>query len=236
MAQSSKRTQLIVIVLFGVLLASVLIAVSIGGSDEGPRSSTSDSGEEAASLFEGIAQEGNFLGDPGAPNTLIEFADLQCPFCAEFSNEVLASVVDDYVRQGELNMEFQALTFIGEDSLEAARMAEAAGMQNKLWDFVHTFYANQGTENSGYVDEAFLTEIAEAVPGLDAESALADSESDEVTQALEEAQAAADDLGVESTPTFLLRSGDGDAQLLEVASLDPESFGQALEAAISSGE
>ena len=137
MAQSSKRTQLIVIVLFGVLLASVLIAVSIDGSDEGPGAARQTAARRPRPCSRG-SRERNFLGDPGAPNTLIEFADLQCPFCAEFSNEVLASVVDDYVRQGELNMDIQALTFIGEDSLEAARMAEAAGTQKKLWDFVHT--------------------------------------------------------------------------------------------------
>jgi protein-disulfide isomerase len=38
----------------------------------------------------------------------------------------------------------------------------AAGEQNRFWNYLQLFYANQGEENSGYVTDDFLTNIANA--------------------------------------------------------------------------
>lgn len=236
MAGNPRRTQILAIGGFAVVLVAVLIAVSVGGSDSGEGGGVEESGAAAAKLFGGIPQSGTVVGDPDAPAVLTEFGDLQCPFCAEFSTEVLPTLVDDYVRPGRLALDFQALTFIGPDSLAAARLAEAAGMQDLLWQFVDVFYANQGTENTGYVTEEFLTEIASAVEGLDVDRALADRESPEVSAALREAKDAAAAAGIDSTPSFLLAVGGGDPRPLEVASLEPEEFTAALDAALAESE
>ena len=79
----------------------------------------------------GIPQDGLSLGDPDAPVTLVEFADLQCPFCAEWAREALPVYVDDYVRTGQMRIEFRPLTFIGNESESAAEIAIAAGEQDK---------------------------------------------------------------------------------------------------------
>ena len=68
-------------------------------------------------MFDGIPQDGVALGDPDAPITLVEFADLQCPFCAEWAIEALPVYVEDYVRTGQMRIEFRPLTFIGNDSV-----------------------------------------------------------------------------------------------------------------------
>ncbi len=36
----------------------------------------------------------------------------------------------------------------------------AAGEQNRFWNYLQLFYANQGEENSGYVTDDFLTSLA----------------------------------------------------------------------------
>jgi protein-disulfide isomerase len=51
-------------------------------------------------------------------------------------------------------------------------MAEAAAQQNKLWQFADLFYNNQQTENSGYVTDEYLTQIAGGVKGLNVQKAL----------------------------------------------------------------
>ena len=43
---------------------------------------------------------------------------------------------------------------------QAAKVAAGAKAQGKLWAFLETFYASQGTENSGYVTDDFLTSVA----------------------------------------------------------------------------
>ena len=229
-AQSNRRTQLIVL---GVLAALILIAaivISQSGSDDS--GSGESGGGETASVedaLEGIPQEGVFLGEDGAP-VVTEFVDLQCPFCAEFSTNAFNDVVEQHVRPGDVLYELRVISFLGEDSGVAAEMAAAAALQNRLYEFTETFYLNQGEENSGYVTEEFLAEIAEKTPGLDAEQALADRSSPEAQELVAENEARATELGVNSTPTFLLSEG-GEPTELQLSDLTPDAFTQALAAA-----
>ena len=50
-----------------------------------------------------------FLGSPDAPVTLVEYADLQCPFCAEWARGTFPAIVDEYVRPGQVRIEFRGL-------------------------------------------------------------------------------------------------------------------------------
>ena len=175
------------------------------------------------------------LGDPDAPATLVEFGDLQCPFCRDFAVDVLPSVISDYVETGDLKIDFQTLAILGPDSEAAARMAYAVGEQGHYWEFVDLFYENQGTENSGYVTEDFLADIAGQIDGVDVDQALADRESPEVDDAIAEAESRAEELGVDSTPSFALAKGNGDPQPFEIQSLDPDAFGAQLDGALGSG-
>jgi protein-disulfide isomerase len=227
---STRRTQLIVIGLFATVILIVAIALSLGGSDGGEEPS-GDLEADAASVertLEGIDQDGVRLGDPAAPATVIEFVDLQCPFCAEFAREALPEVVERRVRTGEVALELRVISFLGDDSSEAAELAAAASLQNRLFDFAELFFLNQGEENSGFVTDEFLTEIAEATPGLDAEEALDARDSPEARAVIDENEALAQELGVDSTPTFLLARGEGQPRPLELDALTAEAFDRAL--------
>jgi protein-disulfide isomerase len=228
-ASGNRRTQLIVL---GVLAALILIAaIVISQSGDDDSSGGSSDGDTAAveSALEGIPQEGVFLGDDGAP-VVTEFVDLQCPFCGEFATNAFNDVVDQHVKTGDVQWELRVISFLGEDSGEAAEMAAAAALQNKLYEFAETFYLNQGEENSGYVTDEFLTEIAEQTPGLDVEQALADRSSPEAQDLIAQNEARATELKVNSTPTFLLTDGAAPTAL-PLNDLTPEAFSEALAAA-----
>ena len=64
-------------------------------------------------------------------------------------------------------MVFQGIAFIGPDSEKALRYVTAAGQQDRLWNVSELIYRNQGTENSGWVTNAFLRSVGAGVPGLD---------------------------------------------------------------------
>jgi protein-disulfide isomerase len=157
---------------------------------------------------------------------VIEFADLQCPFCRQFAVDQLPGVVRDYVKPGRVRMEFRTLAFIGADSERAGRLAEAAAGQDRLWNVVDLLYANQGAENSGWASDALLRRVAGAVPGLDAERALAERDGAAVTARLRAAANLAERSGVQSTPTFLVGQGDS------LRAVDATGLRAAIEAAV----
>jgi protein-disulfide isomerase len=163
---------------------------------------------------------------------MIEFADLQCPFCAELSRDVMPTVIARYVRPGRVKIAFRNLAFIGPDSEEAARMAAAAGLQNRLFQFVDLVYRNQGAENDGWVDEDYLRRIGVAI-GLDVPRAFAARKRPEVTGALEGAKSEAEQAGVNGTPTLLIfRKGSPDPVRLEADEVSVGDVTEALDEAL----
>src|SRR3954447_23825677 len=235
-AAAARRRRLIL--LGGVLgvaaiAVAVLIAVSTSGSGAKTAATSASSGSvadarESSAMLAGIPQNSIVLGNAKAPVRVIEFADLQCPFCRNYALNTMPSLVKDYVRPGKVRMEFRSLAFIGDDSVRAARVAEAAAQQNKLWNFVDLAYFNQGKENSGWANDAALKRLAGAVPGLDANRAFAARDSAGVTASLKAADTLATSSGVQSTPTFLVGRG------ANLKAVDAAGLPAAIKAAIGS--
>jgi protein-disulfide isomerase len=216
---------LVAAVAVAAIIVVAAILLSAGGADD-PEPATpsgSDTPEQARDVLEGVPQDGVSLGDPDAPATLIEFADLQCPFCAEFANNELPGVIDEYVRSGDLRLELRLLAFIGPDSERARQVANAATLQNKLWNYTELFFANQGAENSGYATNSFLERLARQTPGLDVEQLTGDFGSQEVQALSREAERLAQRLGVEGTPAFYLVRDGGEPEQIEI-----DALGEAL--------
>lgn len=201
-------------------LAVALVLVSRGGGEETAAPTTTAT---RAPLLAGIPQNGLELGDPQAP-ALYEYADLQCPFCAQFSRLVLPTVVDDYVRTGKVKLVFHGLAFVGPDSETALRAVFAAGNQNRLWDVLDGLFARQGAENSGWVTDGLLDEVGSGVAGLDTARWREDFDSNQVVRRFQVATQAANAAGIRSTPSFVF----GGKQIA-LQSFDPADFAGALE-------
>lgn len=187
--------------IFGGIVLVVIVAVAVviaasGGSDNA-------SAAKPGTSFAGIPQSGNTLGSKDAKATLMVFADMQCPYCRQFETQAFPPIVKRYVKTGKLRVVFQPISFIGTDSLVAAKAVAAASQQKKLFDYASTFYANQGEENTGYVTGDFLTKMAKAVPALDVPRWQLALNSEAGADILSRAESAAKTAGVKSTPTFL---------------------------------
>jgi protein-disulfide isomerase len=205
------------------VIVAVAIAISQGGADDDEPSPRSEAPGQAEDPLEGIPQDSVFLGDPDAPATLIEFADLQCPFCAEFATGELPGVIDQYVRSGELRLELRLLAFLGPDSQRARQVANAAALQNRLWDYTDLFFSNQGAENSGYATDAFLQRLARQTPGLDVDQLAADYAGPEAEALTRQAERLGRQLQVDGTPSFYLVRGGGEPEQIEI-----DALGEAL--------
>lgn len=213
------------VLFLAAVITGVLVLVSQTGGERKLKAGEPVPGASPTrALFAGIPQRGIELGSSNAPVTLVEFADLQCPFCRQYTEDVLPTLVERYVRPGKVRMVFRNLTFIGPDSVKGAQVAGAAASQDRLWQFVDLFYANQQQENTGYVSDGFLRQIAGAVPGLDVQRALASPSTGGVAGQLETADALAKRYGISSTPSFLLARAGQPLRPLEPGSLTPDAF------------
>jgi protein-disulfide isomerase len=231
-ATAKPLTPLLAAMALAACTVAALIAISQAGlREDPPPTPTPQLQNEVASRFAGIPQQGDTLGNPKAPLTMVEFADMQCPYCAQYDRDALPTIVERYVRTGQIKLVFRPLRFLGPDSVKAAAAAGAAAQQNKLWQFVDAFYRRQGPENSGYVSDTFLRDIAGAVPGLDADALIAGDEA--LTQ---RAESDAEHAGIDSTPSFLVGPSDGPLQRLDVNSLDPGAFTSQLDAMVRSAQ
>lgn len=224
------------------LAAAIIVAIVIAAGGGGDGTPVKKAGESIAgqrhaiSLLKGVEQRGTMLGDPSAPVTLVEFADLQCPFCRDFSVEVLPTVVENYVRTGKVRIDFRNVAFLGTDSTRGAQMAEAVGLQNRLWEFIDIFYANQGAENSGYVTDEFLREVAGAIPGVDVQRAMGDRGTASVQRLLTEATQEMQANGFTGTPSFLIGTTGGTLEPLDNKTLDVSEFTSKLDEAVQRAE
>jgi protein-disulfide isomerase len=225
MSRKATGKQLVIASVAAIFIVGVLIAVSRSGGDGKGLAG----GAEAAAIFAGIPQDGRLLGRRSADVTMSEFADLQCPFCARYARDALPELVRRYVRPGRVRMELNFVRFLGPDSDPAARAAVAASLQDKMWEFAEVFYANQGAENSGYVDEAFIRDVAEAVPGLDADRLMRDRGAPLVEREIAANEYRARPLEVTSTPTFFLARHGRTPRRLTFTSLEADAFAPALE-------
>lgn len=216
---------IIAIVIAGVLVGASLLTRSNTTTTAPPPPAALDS-TETASLLNGIPQKGTVLGRPNAPVTLVEYGDLQCPYCAAWTQTAFPDLVREYVRPGKMKIEFRGLAFLGPESETGLRAALAAGEQDKLWHVVDLLYRNQGPENSGWLTDDTLRQVGASVDGLNVERMLARRSA--MTPGLEKAQAAATAAGINGTPSFELGPTGGSLQRVQISSLEAQALRPAI--------
>jgi protein-disulfide isomerase len=164
-----------------------------------------------------------------APVTLVEYVDVQCPYCARFSHDVFPTIVKKYVRAGRIRVLFRGLAFVGPESLTGLHWVVAAGRQNRLWNALELLYANQGPENSGWVTARRLDAIARSIARLDIGTLRRDSGGAAVGAQIRAAAAAARKADVPGTPYFEGGRSLTALSALQLKSWNPSDFESQLD-------
>jgi protein-disulfide isomerase len=180
--QRKQRLTIAGSLLIVVIAVAVVLVVVLGGSssNSGNAGNASHPASKQAktvagsidTLLKGIPQHGTTLGNPKAPVTFTEYGDLQCPICAEFSEGAEKQLIANEVRSGKVKLVYKSFETATANSPTSSEWtaqqsaAYAAGAQGKAWNYILLFYKDQGTEDTSYVNTAFLTGLAKQVPGL----------------------------------------------------------------------
>jgi protein-disulfide isomerase len=226
----SARPRRLWFAVIAMALAGAAAAIALSASADRPaRAPGAVQGKSpAARTLSGIPQHGVVLGSPTAPVTLVEFADIQCPYCGAFARDAMPSIIHDYVRTGRVRVVFEGLAFVGPDSDRALRAVLAASRQGRAWQMIAALYERQGAENTGWVTDGLLREVAHAVPGLDAGRLLVDSR--RVDGQIRAAKAAARAAGVRGTPTFYAGRTGNRLRAVRLDSLTAQALMPSLDA------
>jgi protein-disulfide isomerase len=219
-----------------LLAVSLLLGLTGCGARDQPRAreplATAHGATKLAERFARIPQRRAVFGSPRAPYTMVEFVDLQCPYCARFDRDVLPAVIERFVRPARLRLELRPIRLLGPESATSGAATVAAGLQDRMWQFADLFYRNQGRENSGYVTEAFVARIAAAVPGLDARRLRRDLTSARVRRILVDNERSARTARIAGTPTFRVGPTGGVLERFDGRRLERRDFVRRLEAAL----
>ena len=164
--------------------------------------------------------------------TVVEYVDLQCPFCQEFETKAMPTLLSRYVRSGKVKIEARPIAFIGPDSERGRAGALAAAEQNRLFNYMQLLYLNQGTENTGWLDDAMATAAAASIPGLDVNAWSSARGSSAVTDQERQFDNEGNADNVTETPTVLVGKTGGKLQKASVSLSNIDSLSSAIENAL----
>ncbi|MFF9477306.1 DsbA family protein [Streptomyces sp. NPDC014733] len=215
---STRRKLAAVGAIIALLIAVVAIGIAAGRAVEDGRAPNEPQGAAQAAgedpeqqrVYDKLAERTSrreagdalAIGKKDAPVVLVEYADYQCSFCGRFTRETQPELIKKYVDAGTLRIEFRNFTLYGADSERAARASWAAGRQGRFWQLHDELYAK--TRKGDALAEDKLVAMARTAGVPDIEKFRADLDSDAARDALKKDQEEGYELGVQSTPSFLV--------------------------------
>ncbi len=148
-------------------------------------------------------------GNPGAPVTIIEYADFQCPACASYA-PVMERIISDYSPDDvRVVYRYFPLKTIHPNATLAAQAAEAASLQGKFWEMHTLLYERQAEwEKLGNPRDMFATYATTL--SLDADKFTDDMDSKEVRARVNADYISGTKAGINSTPTFFVNGEEID--------------------------
>jgi protein-disulfide isomerase len=143
--------------------------------------------------------KGFALGRPDAPLTMVEFTDLQCPFCRQYVTVTFDQIKKNWIDTGKLR-------YISRDfpldfhpqAMPSARAARCAGEQGKFWDMRMSLMRNANLLSPDYITKT-ATDLKLDTKAFAACTASTKFDA-EIQADIEEGAR----IGVGGTPTFVL--------------------------------
>ncbi|MCY4525993.1 MAG: thioredoxin domain-containing protein [Anaerolineaceae bacterium] len=170
--------------------------------------------DPAAPDYAGIPQmrgeDGAFiLGDPDAPVTIIEFSDFLCPACQRY-HETLRQLINDYVVTGQARFEYRMFPVIDAVASPLVASLVECSEEQLPGSFWHAHDLMFELVSAGFHGLTHFTFASRAGLNYEELGVCVNESANQVVVDSELAQ----ELGVASTPTLMLRYGDGDMEFV----------------------
>ena len=205
--QRQKRLMMLLAVVLVVAVAGATIFAIV-------TSQKKDSPSELVAspmALDAIPQSGMTIGLAGAPVTVVEYADFQCPYCGAFALQMEPALIQKYVATGQVRFEFQPMPILSplaldspsNESVRAAEGGMCAADQGKFWNFYSLLFSKQTGENVGdFTLEKLIGYAQEG--GLDVPTFTTCMTNRTHLQSVLDSRQKGTDAGVSGTPTFFV--------------------------------
>ena len=146
------------------------------------------------------------LGRSDAPVTILEFNDLQCPFCSRFQTGAFPEIKKQFIDTGKVRLIVRDMPLeeLHPQAMRAAIATRCAGEQGKYWEIVEQLMAHNISLSPQSVDQLVLA------AGVDAARYSSCMESTRHFDAIQEQIASGRAIGINGTPSFVVGRTVGD--------------------------
>jgi protein-disulfide isomerase len=150
-----------------------------------------------------------FRGEATAQVAIIEYADIECPFCRHFEHDIYPRVFDDYIKAGKARLYYRDMPLpFHEHAMPAARAAHCAGEQGKFWEMHDSLFTDKipipgpNGRSSGLATSDIDERAAKL--GLDTAKLDACIASPRFADVIKHSSEEAAKMNIEGTPTFVI--------------------------------
>ena len=160
----------VAILLAGVLVAGAVFFPRAPAPAENP-AAAGLAGEERGATLRPVSAADHILGNPGAGVIIVEYSDLECPFCKVFHN-TMQQLMNEYGKRGDLAWVYRHFPLEGlhpkaPKEAEATECVAEQGGNDAFWKFTDRVF--EITPSNNGLDLTELPKIAEGV-GLNREA------------------------------------------------------------------
>lgn len=199
-------------------LVAILVSISVGEYEV--EEFQIDEVGEVQELVAGIRQLGDRLGPDDVPVAIDVFTDVQSPTSASYQLAVIDPLIEDYARTGEAKLIFRQFPLGGKPLTLGGIAAEAAGLQDRQWQYAELFMRNLDEVPERGVTQDFLDQVASSTPKLDVTQWEQDFEGAEAQDLARADELLATELKLTADPAVVVTGAAGSEELDEAPSLE----------------
>jgi protein-disulfide isomerase len=153
-----------------------------------------------------------FRGEASAPVAIIEYGDIECPYCRRFKRDIYPQILDAYIKTGKVRFYYRDMPLpFHEHAMPAARAAHCAGEQGKFWEMHDSLFADK----TAALATSDINDRAEKL-GLDTAKLDACIASDRFAEVIQHSSEEAAKMNIEGTPTFLIGTMNASGDVVSV--------------------
>jgi protein-disulfide isomerase len=175
-----------------------------------------------------------FRGEATATVAIIEYGDIECPYCRRFKRDIYPQLVNAYIKTGKVKFYYRDMPLpFHEHAMPAAQAAHCAGEQGKFWEMQDSLFADK----TAALATSDINDHASKL-GLDTAKLDACMTSDRFAEVIRHSSEEAAKMNIEGTPTFLIGilSPDGDVVNVKkpiIGALPFDAFRSAIDPLLS---